>query len=56
MGLFELYDLHTTSGSAVNISTRGQVLGGDNVLIGDGARIRERVTIGSNTIIAMNDP
>ncbi len=34
VGLFELYDLHTTSGSAVNISTRGQVFGGDNVLIG----------------------
>ncbi len=34
VGLFELYDLHTTGGSAVNISTRGQVLGGDNVLIG----------------------
>ena len=34
VGLFELYDLHTTGGSAVNISTRGLVLGGDNVLIG----------------------
>ena len=34
VGLFELYDLHTTGGSAVNISTRGQVLGGVNVLIG----------------------
>ena len=34
VGLFELYDLHTTGGRAGNISTRGQVLGGDNVLIG----------------------
>jgi hypothetical protein len=34
VGLFELYDLHTTGGSVVNISTRGQVLGGENVLIG----------------------
>lgn len=34
IGLFELYDLHTTDGRAGNISTRGQVLGGDDVLIG----------------------
>jgi hypothetical protein len=34
LGLFELYDLHTTGGRAGNISTRGQVLGGDNILIG----------------------
>jgi len=34
IGLFELFDLHTSGGSAVNISTRGQVFGGDNVLIG----------------------
>lgn len=34
VGLFELYDLSTTGGRAGNISTRGQVLGGDNVLIG----------------------
>ncbi len=34
IGLFELYDLHTTGGRAGNISTRGQVLGGDNLLIG----------------------
>jgi hypothetical protein len=34
IGLFELYDLHTTEGRAGNISTRGQVLGGDNLLIG----------------------
>lgn len=34
IALFELYDLHTTGGRAGNISTRGQVLGGDNVLIG----------------------
>jgi hypothetical protein len=34
VGLFELYDLHTTGGRAGNISTRGQVLGDDNVLIG----------------------
>ncbi|MBA3960587.1 MAG: DVUA0089 family protein [Chthoniobacterales bacterium] len=34
IGLFELYDLHTTGGRAGNISTRGQVLGGDGVLIG----------------------
>jgi hypothetical protein len=33
-GLFELYDLHTTSGRAGNLSTRGQVQGGDNVMIG----------------------
>ncbi len=31
--LFELYDLHTTSGRASNISTRGQVLSGDDVVI-----------------------
>ena len=30
----ELYDLHTTGGRAGNISTRGQVLQGDQVLIG----------------------
>jgi hypothetical protein len=34
LGLFELYDLHTTGGRAGNISTRGQVFGGDNILIG----------------------
>jgi hypothetical protein len=34
LGLFELYDLSTSGGRAGNISTRGQVLGGDNVLIG----------------------
>jgi hypothetical protein len=34
IGLFELYDLSTSGGRAGNISTRGQVLGGDNVLIG----------------------
>ena len=34
VGLFELYDLHTTGGRAGNISTRGQVLGGDDILIG----------------------
>jgi hypothetical protein len=34
VGLFELYDLHTTAGRAGNISTRGQVLTGDEVLIG----------------------
>jgi hypothetical protein len=34
VGLFELYDLSTSVGRAGNISTRGQVLGGDNVLIG----------------------
>ncbi|MEO8438621.1 MAG: matrixin family metalloprotease [Spartobacteria bacterium] len=33
LGLFELYDL-SSGGRAGNISTRGQVLGGDNVLIG----------------------
>jgi hypothetical protein len=32
--LFELYDLHTTGGRAGNISTRGQVLTADNILIG----------------------
>ncbi|MGI8432334.1 MAG: DVUA0089 family protein [Chthoniobacterales bacterium] len=34
IALFELYDLHTTAGRAGNISTRGQVLTGDKVLIG----------------------
>jgi hypothetical protein len=34
VGLFELYDLHTTSSRAGNLSTRGQVQGGDNVMIG----------------------
>jgi len=34
VGLFELYDLQTTGGRSGNISTRGDILGGDNVLIG----------------------
>ncbi|MGZ5004398.1 MAG: DVUA0089 family protein [Chthoniobacterales bacterium] len=34
VGLFELYDLHTTGGRAGNVSSRGQVQTGDNVLIG----------------------
>ncbi len=34
VGLFELYDLHTTGGRAGNVSSRGQVQSGDNVLIG----------------------
>jgi hypothetical protein len=34
VGLFELYDLHTTGGRAGNVSTRGQVQTGGNVLIG----------------------
>jgi hypothetical protein len=34
VGLFELYDLHTTGGRVGNVSTRGEVLGGDNLLIG----------------------
>lgn len=34
VGLVELYDLHTNGGRAGNISTRAQVLAGDNVLIG----------------------
>jgi hypothetical protein len=33
-GLIELYDLHTTGGRAGNISTRGLVSSGDQVLIG----------------------
>ena len=33
IALFELYDLHTTTGRAGNISTRGQVGVGDNALI-----------------------
>jgi hypothetical protein len=33
-GLIELYDLHTSDGRAGNISTRGLVSGGDQVLIG----------------------
>jgi hypothetical protein len=33
-GLIELYDLHTTGGRAGNISTRGTVGSGDQVLIG----------------------
>ena len=32
--LVELYDVHTTGGRAGNISTRGQVLSGNDVLIG----------------------
>lgn len=32
--IVELYDLHTSSARAANISTRGQVLQGDQVLIG----------------------
>lgn len=32
--LLELYDLHTTGGRAGNLSTRGQILSGDNILIG----------------------
>jgi hypothetical protein len=32
--LFELFDLHATGGRAGNLSTRGQVLSGDGVLIG----------------------
>jgi len=32
-GLFELYDLHTSGGRAGNISTRGQVLSGNDVMI-----------------------
>ena len=32
--VIELYDLHTTGGRAGNISSRGQVIGGDNILIG----------------------
>ena len=31
--LFELFDLHTTNGRAINISTRAQVLTGDQVMI-----------------------
>ncbi|MEO8045496.1 MAG: matrixin family metalloprotease [Spartobacteria bacterium] len=34
VGLFELYDLSTTGGRTGNISTRAEVLGGTNVLIG----------------------
>jgi hypothetical protein len=34
IGLIELYDLHTTGGRAGNISTRGPVMSGDQVLIG----------------------
>jgi hypothetical protein len=34
IGLFELYDLQATSSRAGNISTRGQVLTGDDLLIG----------------------
>jgi hypothetical protein len=33
-GLFELYDLHTNGGRAANLSTRGQVLSDNDVLIG----------------------
>ncbi len=32
-GLIELYDLHTTDGRAGNISTRGQVLRGDGIMV-----------------------
>nr|MBA3544797.1 matrixin family metalloprotease [Chthoniobacterales bacterium] len=34
VGLFELYDVHTSGGRAGNISTRGQVLSADNIMIG----------------------
>lgn len=34
VGLFELYDLHLSNSRAGNISTRGQVLTGNNVMIG----------------------
>ena len=34
IALFELFDLHTTGARAGNLSTRGQVLAGDDVLIG----------------------
>ncbi len=34
VALFELYDLHTTSARAGNVSSRGQVLAGDGVMIG----------------------
>ncbi len=34
IGLVELYDLHTGTARAANISTRGQVLNNDDVLIG----------------------
>jgi hypothetical protein len=34
IGIIEVYDLDTTSGSLVNISTRGFVQTGDNVMIG----------------------
>lgn len=34
VGLVELYDLHATNGRAGNISTRAQVLTGENVMIG----------------------
>ena len=34
VALFELYDLHTTGGRAGNLSSRGQVQTGDNVMIG----------------------
>lgn len=33
VGLIELYDLHTTNGRAGNISTRGRVGAGDNVMV-----------------------
>ncbi|MGI8480942.1 MAG: matrixin family metalloprotease [Chthoniobacterales bacterium] len=33
-GLVELYDLHTSSSRVANISTRGQVLAGDRLMIG----------------------
>lgn len=32
-GIIELYDLHTTNGRAGNISTRGQVLRGDDIMV-----------------------
>ncbi|MDQ6656272.1 MAG: matrixin family metalloprotease [Verrucomicrobiota bacterium] len=34
VALFELYDLHTTNSRAGNVSSRGQVQGGEDVLIG----------------------
>lgn len=63
-GLIELYDLHTSGGRAGNISTRGLVAGGNQVLIGGfivgGNQTKEVVVraLGPSTGIpgALSDP
>lgn len=67
VGLVELYDLHTTDGRAGNISTRAQVLTGNNVMIGGfivgGSQAKQVVARGIGPSLAqfgiagpLNDP